>query len=114
MSATGQVEGYKNFEDCDECDVVDAKPPALSPVNPLHAAIDIVDGQRSLVRRLNNLLEEPLTWRVRTNLRSIRLAQAKNVERCEALIAELTREHREHSGAARKRDAKAKGNDHGG
>jgi len=114
MSTTAQVEGYKNFEDCDECGFVSSKLLEPSPVNPLHAAIGIADGQRSLVRRLNELLEEPLTWRVRANLRSIRLAQAKNVERCEALIAELTREHRGHLGAALKRDAKAKGDDHGG
>jgi len=114
MSTTAQVEGYKNFEDCDECGFVGSKPPEPSAMNPLHAAIDIVDGQLSLVRRLDELLEEPLTWRVRTNLRSIRLAQAKNVERCEALIAELTREHRGHLGAAHKCDAKAKGDDHGG
>jgi len=114
MSTTAPVEGYKNFEDCDECGAGGAKPPEPPPVNPLHTAIDIADGQRSLVRRLNDLLEEPLTWRVRTNLRSIRLAQAKNAERCEALVAELTREHRGHSGPALKRDARAKGDDHGG
>jgi len=114
MSTTAQVEGYKNFEDCDECGFVGSKPPEQPPTNPLHAAIDIADGQRWLVRRLNELLEEPLTWRVRTNLRSIRLAQAKNVERCEALIAELTREHCGHSGAALQGDAKAKGDGHGG
>ena len=113
MSTTAQVEGYRNFEDCDECGLVRPKPPDQPRVNPMQAAIDIVEGQRSLIRRLNELLEEPLTWRIRTNLLSIRLAQVKNVERCEALIAELTREHREHSGAVVQRDAKVKGDDHG-
>ena len=109
MSTTAQVGGYQNFEDYDECGFVSSKPSEPRPMSPLHAAIDIVGGQRSLVRRLNELLEEPLTWRVRTKLRSIRLAQAKNVERCEALIAELTREHRGHSGVTPQRDGKAKG-----
>ena len=63
MSTTAQVEGYKNFEDCDECGFVARKPPdqpATNPLtNPLHAAIDIADGQRSLGRRLDELLEEP-------------------------------------------------------
>ena len=113
MSTTAQVEGYQNFEDCDECGLVRPKPPDQPRVNPLQAAIDIVDEQRSLTRRLNELLEEPLTRQVRTNLLSIRLAQVKNVERCEVLIAELTREHRGHSGAVVQRDAQVKGADHG-
>ena len=100
MSTTTQVEGYKNFEDCDECGFVGPKPPDQPATNPLHAAVDIVDGQRWLIRRLDELLEEPLTWQVSKALRSIRLAQAKNVERCETLIAELTREHLGHSEAS--------------
>src|SRR5438067_11878959 len=103
MSTTAQVEGYKNFEDCDECGFVARKPPdqpATNPLtNPLHAAIDIADGQRSLGRRLDELLEEPLAWRVSQALRSIRLAQAKNVEACEALNADADREPSGHLAA---------------
>ena len=104
MAGRYSQNGAPNFEDCDECGFVARKPPdqpATNPLtNPLHAAIDIADGQRSLGRRLDELLEEPLAWRVSKALRSIRLAQAKNVERCETLIAELTREHLGHSEAS--------------
>jgi len=90
MTTTTPVEGYKNFEDCDECGFVGPKPLDQS-ANPLHVAIDIMDAQRDLIDRLDALLEEPLTWRMTKNLRSMRLSQEKIAERCGVLIAQLIR-----------------------
>lgn len=92
MIKTAQIEGYKNFEDGDECGFVGPRPPD-KPSDPLHDAIQIVDRQRWLIGRLDELLEEPLTGRVIQALRKMRLAQIRNAERCEALIQELAHEH---------------------
>ena len=91
MSTTTHVEGYKNFEDCDECGFVGPRPLDQPAANPLHAAIDIMDAQRDLISRLDELLEEPLAWRITKALRGMRLTQVKIVERCEALITQLAR-----------------------
>lgn len=92
MSNAARVQGYKNFEDCDECGFVGPKPPER-PSNPLRDAIQIADAERWLVRQLDELLERPLGRHVIDALRRMRVAQMNNVERCEALIKELAHTH---------------------
>jgi hypothetical protein len=128
-------DGYKNYEDDDECGFVGPKP-ADAPSRPLHDIIDIVNeywhatmdprqtlaevdsrpyfdrilmtlkvstlaeritlldrGQRWVARRLDELLEQPLTREAIGILEEMRRVQARNVERYEALIVELVPEH---------------------
>ena len=101
-------DGYKNFEDGDECGFVSPKPAeeASSPVHDItqtpsenrHATIDsrqtweerlilLNRGQRWVIRRLDELLEQPLTRDAIGVLQEMRRVQARNVERCDALIA---------------------------
>src|SRR5438132_1105506 len=104
-------DGYKNFEDGDECGFVSPKP-AEEPSSPVHdiiqtpgenrhATIDsrqtweerlilLNRGQRWVIRRLDELLEQPLTRDAIGVLQEMRRVQARNVERCDALIASLS------------------------
>jgi hypothetical protein len=80
MSDTAFNNGYKNFEDCDECGFVGPKP-TEEPSAPVHDIIQTASddrhamdfrqtlaerlilnrGQRWVIRRLDELLEQPLT-----------------------------------------------------
>ena len=104
-------DGYKNFEDGDECGFVSPKP-AEEPSSPVddiiqtpsenrHATIDsrqmweerlilLNRGQRWVIRRLGELLKQPLTRDAIGVLQEMRRVQASNVERCDALIASLS------------------------
>jgi hypothetical protein len=106
--------GYRNFEDGDECGFVAPKA-AHASSTPTSAEIDsprldrilmalkrpmleeriiLLDrGQRWMEWRLDELLEQPLTPEVIRVLQEMRRVQARNVERYEALIAEMVPEH---------------------
>lgn len=107
MSYTAFTNGYKNFEDCDECGFVGPKP-TEEPSGPVHDIIQtarddrhamdfrqtLADrlillnrGQRWVIRRLDELLKQPLTRDAIGVLQEMRRVQASNVERCDALIA---------------------------
>jgi len=100
-------DGYKNFEDGDECGFVGPKP-TEEPAGAVHDIIQtarddrhamdfrqtLADrlillnrGQRWVIRRLDELLKQPLTRDAIGVLQEMRRVQASNVERCDALIA---------------------------
>jgi len=107
MSETAFTNGYKNYEDCDESGFVGPR-----PTEELSKAIhDIIQtasddrhamdfrqtlaerlillnrGQRWVIRRLDELLKQPLTRDAIGVLQEMRRVQASNIERCDALIA---------------------------
>jgi|SRR5690348_8728643 hypothetical protein len=101
MSTRALIGGYKNFEDCDESGFVsprttdspsasDHQHAARAPRRTLAERLTLLNRrQRWLVRRLDALLEEPLTREATVVLREMRRAQASNLERGEALLAKL-------------------------
>lgn len=109
MTETRLVEGYQNFEDCDEREFVGPNPTGEAvgsahdithivtdsrDATPLEERVILLSrGQRWVIRQLDELLRQGLTRERIGVFQEMRLAQARDVKRCEALIAELAREH---------------------